>query len=33
VPMAGTRMAAEFVVEAPEKIDLYIERNRFHKVK
>jgi len=33
VPMAGTRMAAEFVVEAPGKIDLYIERNRFHKVK
>jgi CubicO group peptidase (beta-lactamase class C family) len=33
VPMAGTRMPAEFVVDASGKVDLYLERNRFHKVK
>ena len=33
VPMAGTRIPAEFVVEASGKIDLYFERNRFHKVR
>jgi len=33
VPMAGTRMAAEFVVDASGKVDLYIERYRFHKAK
>jgi CubicO group peptidase (beta-lactamase class C family) len=29
----GMRMPAEFVVDSSGKIDLYIERNRFHKVK
>ena len=29
----GTRMPAEFVADSSGKIDLYIERNRFHKVK
>jgi hypothetical protein len=29
----GMRMPAEFVVDSLGKIDLYIERNRFHKVK
>jgi CubicO group peptidase (beta-lactamase class C family) len=33
VPFAGGRMAAEFVVEASGKVDLYFERNRFHKIK
>ena len=33
IPGAGVRMAAEFVVEASGKVDLYIERNRFHKTK
>jgi CubicO group peptidase (beta-lactamase class C family) len=33
VPMTGARMAAEFIVEASGKVDLYIERNRFHKIK
>lgn len=33
VPMTGTRIAAEFVVDASGKVDLYIERYRFHKVK
>lgn len=29
----GIRMPAEFVIDSLGKIDLYIERNRFHKVK
>ncbi|RJS90401.1 serine hydrolase [Candidatus Bathyarchaeota archaeon] len=29
----GVKQPVEFVVESPEKIDLYIERNRYHKVK
>jgi CubicO group peptidase (beta-lactamase class C family) len=33
VPMAGARLAAEFVVDASGKVDLYIERHRLHKVK
>jgi CubicO group peptidase (beta-lactamase class C family) len=33
VPMTGTRTAAEFVVDASGKVDLYIERYRFHKVR
>lgn len=33
VPMAGARMAAEFVVEPSGKVDLYLERHRFHKVR
>jgi len=33
IPWAGVRMPAEFVVEASGKVDLYIERNRFHKIK
>ena len=33
IPWAGARMAAEFIVEASGKVDLYIERNRFHKIK
>jgi CubicO group peptidase (beta-lactamase class C family) len=31
--LAGARMPAEFVVEASGKVDLYIERNRLHKIK
>lgn len=27
----GTKLMVEFVVESPQKIDLYLERNRFHK--
>lgn len=33
IPWAGVRMPAEFVVEASGKVDLYIERNLFHKIK
>jgi hypothetical protein len=33
IPAAGIRMPAEFVVDSSGKIDLYIERNRFHKIK
>jgi CubicO group peptidase (beta-lactamase class C family) len=33
MPNAGGRIPAEFVIEAPGKVDLYIERNRFHKTK
>jgi hypothetical protein len=33
IPAGGMKMPAEFVVESSGKIDLYIERNRFHKVK
>jgi CubicO group peptidase (beta-lactamase class C family) len=33
VPLSGTRMSAEFVVDSPGKVDFYIERNRFHKIK
>lgn len=33
VPMSGTRTPAEFVVDTSGKVDLYIERYRFHKVK
>jgi CubicO group peptidase (beta-lactamase class C family) len=33
IPWAGARMPAEFSVEASGKVDLYIERNRFHKIK
>jgi hypothetical protein len=33
IPWAGVRIPAEFVVEASGKVDLYIERNRFHKTK
>jgi len=33
VPIAGARLAAEFVVDASGKVDLYIERHRLHKVK
>jgi len=32
-PIVGGRIAAEFVVETPGKVDLYFERNRFHKIK
>ena len=32
-PIVGGRMAAEFVVETSGKVDLYFERNRFHKIK
>ena len=28
----GVRQPVEFVVESPEKIDLYVERNRYHKI-
>jgi CubicO group peptidase (beta-lactamase class C family) len=33
VPLSGAKMQAEFVVDSTEKVDLYIERNRFHKIK
>jgi hypothetical protein len=33
IPAGGMRMPAEFVVDSSGKIDLYIERNRFHKVR
>jgi CubicO group peptidase (beta-lactamase class C family) len=33
IPAGGMKMPAEFVVDSSGKIDLYIERNRFHKVK
>jgi len=33
VPLAGSRMPAEFVVDALGRVDLYLERNRFHKIK
>jgi CubicO group peptidase (beta-lactamase class C family) len=33
VLIAGTRTTAEFVLEDSGKVDLYIERYRFHKVK
>jgi hypothetical protein len=33
IPAGGMRMSSEFVVDSSGKIDLYIERNRFHKVK
>ncbi len=29
----GKKQFVEFVVESPDKIDLYLERNRFHKLK
>jgi len=29
----GVRQPVEFIVESTEKIDLYVERNRLHKVK
>lgn len=29
----GKKQPIEFVVESPDKIDLYVERNRFHKLK
>lgn len=32
VPSSGTRMQAEFVVDSSGKVDLYMERNRFHKI-
>jgi CubicO group peptidase (beta-lactamase class C family) len=32
-PITGGRIAAEFVVEASGKVDLYFERNRYHKIK
>jgi CubicO group peptidase (beta-lactamase class C family) len=32
-PMEGTRTPVEFVVDASGKVDLYIERYRFHKIK
>ena len=32
-PMAGTRTPVEFVVDDSGKIDLYVERYRFHKIK
>jgi hypothetical protein len=33
VPMEGTRTPAEFVVDDSGKVDLYVERYRFHKIK
>ena len=33
IPAGGMKMPAEFVVDSSGKIDLYIERNRFHKIK
>jgi CubicO group peptidase (beta-lactamase class C family) len=33
VPMEGTRTPVEFVVDASGKVDLYVERYRFHKTK
>jgi CubicO group peptidase (beta-lactamase class C family) len=33
IPTSGMRMPAEFVVDPSGKIDLYIERNRYHKIK
>ena len=33
IPYAGVRIAAEFVVEASGKVDLYIEDHRFHKTR
>ena len=33
IPLSGTRMTAEFVVDSSGKVDLYIERNRFHKIR
>jgi hypothetical protein len=30
---SGMRMPVEFVVDSSGKIDLYIDRNRFHKVR
>jgi len=33
VPMEGIRTPVEFVVDDSGKVDLYMERYRFHKVK